>query len=44
MSYVPREFERTMHAERVNSELKKGNKVARRGDGSEVSGFRLKVH
>lgn len=44
MSYVPKEFERTMHAERVNLELKKGNKVARRADGSEVSGFRMKVH
>ena len=44
MGYVPAGYERIAKAERINAELKAGNKVARRVDGSEVSGFRVKVH
>ena len=44
MSYVPAGYDRIAKAERTNADLKAGNKVARRGDGSEVSGFRVRVH
>ena len=44
MGYVPAGYDRVARADKINAELKAGNKVARRADGSEVSGFRVKVH
>lgn len=44
MGYVPSGYDRIARADKINAELKAGNKVARRANGAEVSGFRVKVH